>query len=255
MTSSRWACWLMEKRAGARGWIDAESSSPWLRLLHNRWPMQSSPSLPRVSCLLSSLSVQDGEVMKRVLFQFGGRERPANDQQASEREEPRTGVVRKVTGSPERGPSRASESGVRARGGATPSGPSDTRLPATRLPATRRAAGAKAESGAWRCLEWGERSSERPVKRDSKVSIVHLSTEGLLLSQSGPDKGLTEAALFMQRMAALVAHGLGFEQCRAVCLRNETAALSVSQSGVAKLVAVAGPAAQMPNVLRRAGLE
>jgi hypothetical protein len=180
--------------------------------------------------------------MKRVLAQFGRRERPANDQHAPERQEPRTGVVRKVNVSPERASALSSQSGVRARG--------DTSAPPLRASATR-----VANPNAWRCLEWGERPAERPAKRNPKVSIVHLSMDGQLLSQTGPEQGLAPAAVFMQRMAALVAQGLGFEHCRSVCLRNEASALSVSQTGPAKIVAVAGPARQMPNVLRRAGLE
>lgn len=166
--------------------------------------------------------MKNGEVMK-----------PANTKQAlsgsSQRpsEEPRTGVVRKVDVSP-------------ATRDATPS--TSRRPPAS-------------ASGAWRCLEWGERPSQRPPQPDPEVSITQVSTSGRVLRQTGPDAWLPEAADFVHRMALLVAQGLGFDHCRGVCLRSATAVLSVSEAGPNRVVGVSGPQRRMGNVLRRSGLE
>jgi hypothetical protein len=78
---------------------------------------------------------------------------------------------------------------------------------------------------------------------------------GRLIRQTGESSWLPEAGDFVHRMALLVAQGLGYDRCRGVCLRNQTAVLSVVEAGPTKVVAVAGPASQMPNVLRRMGLE
>lgn len=161
--------------------------------------------------------------------------KPANTKQAlrgSQRpasEEPRTGVVRRVDVSR-----------------ATPTSDAARKTP------PRLAASA---SGAWRCLEWGERPSQRPPQRDPEVSIAQVSTSGRVLRHTGPDEWLPDAADFVHRMALLVAQGLGFDRCRGVCLRSATAALAVSEAGPSRVVGVAGPERRMSNVLRRVGLE
>jgi len=160
--------------------------------------------------------------------------KPANTKQALRQsqqsppsEEPRTGVVRRVD------VSRAD--------------PNATRNSSRRPPASA--------SGAWRCLEWGERPSQRPPQRDPEVSIAQVSTSGRVLRQTGPDASLADSAGFVHRMALLVAQGLGFDRCRGVCLRSATAVLSVSEAGPRRVVAASGPQRRMSNVLRRVGLE
>ena len=161
--------------------------------------------------------------------------KPANTKQARLRgspqhpasEEPRTGVVRRVDVS--RAP------------------PDATRNTSIRPPASG--------SGAWRCLEWGERPSQRPPQQDPEVSIAQVSTSGRVLRQTGPDVWLPDAADFVHRMALLVAQGLGFDRCRGVCLRSATAVLSVSEAGPTRVVGVSGLQQHMSNVLRRVGLE
>lgn len=148
----------------------------------------------------------------------GGPQRPAS-------EEPRTGVVRRVDVSR-----------------AAPSRNTSVRPPAS-------------VSGAWRCLEWGERPSQRPSHPDPEVSIAQVSTSGRVLRQTGPDAWLPDAADFVHRMALLVAQGLGYDRCRGVCLQSATAVLSVSEAGPSRVVAVSGPQRRMSNVLRRVGLE
>jgi hypothetical protein len=190
--------------------------------------------------------------MKRVLAQFGSRQNVANDRVAAEAgvaeagvaEELRTGVVRKVVVPAGLSPALPSQSGV-----GLCSESSETR-------GSRDAA--REDMRAWRCLEWADRPSQRPAKpnsKNSKVSIVQLSMSGRLLRQTGPSQWLPEASDFVHRMALLVAQGLGFDHCRAVCLRNQSAVLSVTEAGPTKIVAVSGPPRQMPNVLRRMGLE
>jgi len=163
-------------------------------------------------------------------------------------DEPRTGVVRRVDFS----------SGERGDG---------SRMPARRAPASGRreqqatppSAPAESEPGAgssgdWSCLEWGQPAKERRGKRNSKVTIVQLSSGGDLVRQNGPDAWLPEASDFMHRMAGLVAQGLGFEQCRSLCLKSASAVLTIAEAGP-NVVAVSGPVGSMTNVLRRAGLE
>jgi hypothetical protein len=83
---------------------------------------------------------------------------------------------------------------------------------------------------------------------------VQLSSGGDLVRQNGPDAWLPEAGDFMHRMAGLVAQGLGFDQCRSLCLKSPNAVLTVAEAGP-NVVAVTGPVGSMTNVLRRAGLE
>ena len=149
------------------------------------------------------------------------------NQQRPASEEPRTGVVRKVDVS-RTAPDGARNSSLRPRAPA---------------------------SGAWRCLEWGERPSQRPPPRDPEVSIAQVSTSGRVLRETGPDAWLPEAADFVHRMALLVAQGFGFDRCRGVYLRSATAVLSVSEAGPTRVVGVSGPQRQMRNVLSRVGLE
>ena len=172
--------------------------------------------------------------MKPAIAEVGASRRDAPSRAAHERatrEEPRTGVVRKVDAQHRVVPRRAV--------GEKPSLPAES----------------SSDSGTWRCLEWGEKSKPRPAKRSSEVSIVQLSTSGTLLRQRGPDEWLPEAGEFVHRMALLVAQGLGFDDCTAVHLRGSANAISVSQAGPAKVVGVAGPLRQLSKVLRRVGLE
>jgi hypothetical protein len=123
---------------------------------------------------------------------------------------------------------------------------------------TRPSAGealASSKSRAWRCLEWGESSSQRPEPVAPRVSIAQITSAGELLRQSGPDETLPETAEFVHRISTLIAHGLGFGRCRALCLRGPGSALSVSEAGPTKVVSVTGPVRQMVNVLRRMDLE
>lgn len=168
-------------------------------------------------------SSKNGEVMKPANTKpalRGPGQRPAS-------EEPRTGVVRRVD------VSRAA--------------PDATRKTTLRPRANT--------SGAWRCLEWGERPSQPPPQHDPEVSIAQVSTSGRVLRETGPDAWLPDAADFVHRMALLVAQGLGFDRCRGVCLRSATAVLSVSEAGPTRVVGVSGPQRRMRNVLSRAGLE
>jgi hypothetical protein len=117
----------------------------------------------------------------------------------------------------------------------------------------------RVESSSWRCLEWEASAKPRPRRppraKASKVTIVQLSVEGDLIRQNGPDSWLPEAGDFMQRMSTLLARSLGFEGCRSLCLRGESAVLAVSAVGSSRVVAVSGPTRSMANVLRRVGLE
>ncbi len=183
--------------------------------------------------------------MKPAIAEVGARRRAAQSSAAHEgapREEPRTGVVRKVDVQPAaaRPSTRPLPSRVVSRAvGERPSLPAES----------------STDSGTWRCLEWGEKSRPRPAKRSSDVSVVQLSTSGKLLRQRGPDEWLPEAGEFVHRMAILVAQGLGFDDCTAVHLRGAANAISVSQAGPAKVVGVTGPLRQLSKVLRRVGLE
>jgi hypothetical protein len=159
-------------------------------------------------------------------------------------DEPRTGVVRRVDfTSGERGASARSApaSGRRQQQPSSLGAPGSSELTA-------------GSSGDWSCLEWGRPAKERRGKRNSKVTIVQLSSGGDLVRQNGPDAWLPEAGDFMHRMAGLVAQGLGFEQCRSLCLKSASAVLTVAEAGP-NVVAVSGPVGSMTNVLRRAGLE
>lgn len=159
--------------------------------------------------------------------------------QSASADEPRTGVVRRVTS------------------GARP-------LLAVARPAPERAAHGESarepqpggSSGEWRCLEaWSRPSKERRQRRNAKVTIVQLSKNGDLIRQNGPDAWLPEAGDFVQRMSRLLAQGLGFERCRAVCLKSASSVLTVTEAGDTKVVVVNGPVRSMTNVLRRAGIE
>jgi hypothetical protein len=137
-------------------------------------------------------------------------------------EEPRTSVVRKVD------PQRAA--------------------------AARRQSVAPSTRG-WRCLEAGQPAARSPSERDPSISIAQVSTNGERVRHSGPDQWLPEAAEFVHRAALLVAHGLGFERCLSVCLRGPDSVLSVSDAGPTTIMSVAGPVAQMSNVLRKRGIK
>lgn len=159
--------------------------------------------------------------------------------QGASNEEPRTGVVRRVT--------------LRSR--PTPDAPRSAQAPAERRERKNESQPAGGSSD-WRCLEaWGQPSKERRQRRSAKVTIVQLSTNGDLIRQNGPDAWLPEAGDFMQRMSRLLAHGLGFERCRSVCLKGASSVLALTEAGENRVVAVAGPVRSMANVLRRAGLE
>lgn len=155
-------------------------------------------------------------------------------------EEPRTGVVRRMD----------------PRAGA--------RRPAPvhgQAPSEGRAVGPASEPrdgspSGWACLEaWRQPARERRPRRNAKVTIAQLSRSGDLVRQNGPDAWLPEAGDFMQRMSRLLAQGLGYERCRSLCLKGSSAALTVTEAGESKVVAVTGPLRSMVNVLRRAGLE
>jgi hypothetical protein len=112
------------------------------------------------------------------------------------------------------------------------------------------------DSGDWRCLEaWSQPSKVRRSRRNAKVTIVQLSKNGDLIRQNGPDAWLPEAGDFVQRMSRLLAQSLGFERCRSLCLKGQSSALSITEAGDSKIVAVSGPSSSMANVLRRAGIE
>lgn len=150
-------------------------------------------------------------------------------------DEPRTGVVRRMS-------SRPALAVVRS---APEAGPSE------RARESQPAGGSE-----WRCLEaWSRPSTERRQRRNAKVTIVQLSKNGDLIRQNGPDAWLPEAGDFVQRMSQLLAQSLGFERCRAVCLKGASSALTVTEAGDTKVVVVSGPVRSMANVLRRAGLE
>jgi hypothetical protein len=155
--------------------------------------------------------------------------------QSASAEEPRTGIVRRVS-------SRPSPAVVRP-------------APELAVPGERESQPA-GSSGEWRCLEvWSRPSKERRQRRNAKVTIVQLSKNGDLIRQNGPDAWLPEAGDFVQRMSQLLAQGLGFERCRSVCLKGASSALTVTEAGDTKVVVVNGPVRSMANVLRRAGLE
>jgi hypothetical protein len=159
-----------------------------------------------------------------------------------QREEPSTGVVHKLDDV-----TSQRDSGVMER-------PTARRESSPLRPPRRGIRRGAGGTGDWRCLEWGQGPGERRSKRNPKVTIVQLSSSGDLIRQNGPDTWLPEAGDFVHRMAHLVAHGLGFERCRSVCLRSDRAVLTVTEAAGTKVVAVSGPAGSMSNVLRRAGL-
>jgi hypothetical protein len=159
-------------------------------------------------------------------------------------DEPLTGVVRRMnarTSERRSGLIRRSSSRAESAGTLRADAPHDAR--------------SAAPSADWRCLEWDRAPKERRPKRNSKVTIVQLSNGGDLVRQNGPDEWLPEAGDFVHRMSQLVAQGLGFQRCRSVCLRSSSAALTITEAGNAKVMAVSGPLASMSHVLRRAGLE
>jgi len=145
-----------------------------------------------------------------------------------------------------------------ARGTSDAARPASERRPVRHAEEPRTGVVRRVEPSGWRCLEWKAPSKRqrrpRPEATTSKVTIVQLSAEGELIRQNGPDGWLPEAGDFMHRMSTLLARSLGFEECRALCLRNESAVLAVSSVGSSKVVAVSGPAQSMANVLRRVGM-
>jgi hypothetical protein len=171
----------------------------------------------------------------------GTSEVPSRGGDPAKPEEPRTGVLRRdAAEAPER------ESGLLERTAARGGSNDEAR------------AGRPREGGGpdgWRCLSWDRTQKERRVTSHSKVTIVQLSRGGDLVRQNGPDAWLPDAGDFVHRMARLVAHGLGFERCRSLCLRGPQNVMTVSEAGERQLVAVSGPLRSMMNVLRRAGLE
>lgn len=205
---------------------------------------RSSQSLPRLQPPGAPASGEPGALPRRS--GEPGRwarcdERPAAP---APTDEPRTGVVRRV----------AFDSGERQSGVVARSALHAARAlePSAWPPEQQRAA---SPSGDWRCLEWGQQPArQRRPPGNSKVTIVQLSHDGDLLRQNGPDTWVPEAGDFVQRMARLVAQGLGFQRCRSVCLKGGTAALTITEASD-KVVAVSGPLRSMANVLRRAGLE
>jgi hypothetical protein len=152
------------------------------------------------------------------------------------REEPRTGVVRKVSAQSSQ-PRSASPQSVPPR---------SSRSSGVRL--------AQRTADGWRCLEPAQPEEARP-RRDSSVSIAQVSLNGQRLRHSGPDEWLPEAAEFVHRAALLVAQGLGFERCRSVCLQGPESVLSVSEAGPSTINGVTGPSRQLSNVLRNRGLK
>jgi hypothetical protein len=175
---------------------------------------------------------KDGEVMKPAIAKSAGNlravpreaEAPARSDQSpsqSPMEEPRTSVVRRVD--PRRAAARHQSVAPRSR--------------------------------AWRCLESAQPAPRSPSERDPSISIAQVSTNGERLRHSGPDEWLPEAAEFVHRAALLVAHDLGFERCLSVCLRGPTSVLSVSDAGPTTIMSVAGPVAQLSNVLRKRGIK
>ena len=148
-------------------------------------------------------------------------EAPARASQ-SPSEEPRTSVVRKVD---------------------------------ARRAATSRRESAAPSTGGWRCLESAQPAARNTSERDPSITIAQVSTNGERLRHSGPDQWLPEAAEFVHRAALLVAHGLGFERCLSVCLRGPSSVLSVSDAGPTTIMSVAGPVAQLSNVLRKRGIK
>jgi hypothetical protein len=165
------------------------------------------------------------------------------------RDEPRTGVVRKV----ETTSDAAERPTARQEKRAFASGIVRRALPATPASETLD----RAKSRAWRCLEWAAVPEKAPRSEPPapRVSIAQITTHGALMRQSGPDETLPETAEFMHRVSTLVAQGLGFRRCRALCLRGSETALSVAQAGANKVVGVSGPLGDMTNVLRRMDLE
>jgi hypothetical protein len=170
--------------------------------------------------------------------------RSIHEEPSSTHEEPRTGVVRKVetpSASPARRRRDVSASGIVARRPAPSAASEQLDL---------------AKSRAWRCLEWAAAHGPAPSEPAApSVSIAQVSIDGRVLRQSGPNETLPETAEFVHRVSTLIAQGLGFGHCRALCLRGPAGALSVTEAGPSKIVSVSGPLRQMTNVLRRMDLE
>ena len=165
---------------------------------------------------------------------------PAAPPESASLDEPRTGVVRRLSSS-----SAARAAALRREQSA-----------AAERTEPGRAKRTEGSGSDWRCLEeWGQPMKERRARRNTKVTIVQLSRNGDLVRQNGPDAWLPEAGDFVQRMSRLLAQGLGFERCRALCLKGANSVLTVTEAGDTKVVAVTGPVRSMTNVLRRAGLE
>ena len=165
------------------------------------------------------------------------------------RDEPRTGIVRKVeaaSSDTERAPAQKKEKRAFASG-----------IVRRVEPAAASETLDRAKSRAWRCLEWPAVPEKAPRSEPPapSVSVAQITTHGALIRQSGPDETLPETAGFMHRVSTLVAQGLGFRRCRALCLRGPESALSVAQAGASKVVGVSGPLRDMTNVLRRMDLE
>jgi hypothetical protein len=176
-------------------------------------------------------------------------------------EEPRTGVVRRIDVPSTRArPSPAAAAGAgssvaRRADARGPIEPASAPKPGAHPRDHRQHGGARDETRAWRCLEWGQPAKEPRPRRDPEVSIAQLSATGALLRQNGPDTSLPETGEFMHKMASLIAQGFGYVRCQSVCLKAQGTALSVSEVGGAKVMAVSGPLRSMNNVLRRAGLQ
>jgi hypothetical protein len=189
-----------------------------------------------------------------------GMRRPKH---VADSEEPRTGVVRRIDVPnarvrPSPAPTAAVPVARRADSRAHDE-PSPAAAPKSSAPPRdhQQHGSARDDARAWRCLEWGQLTiaKERRPRRDPKVSIAQLSAAGELVRHSGPETSLPETGEFMHKMASLIAQGFGFARCHSVCLKAQDTALSVSEVGDARVMAVSGPLRSMNNVLRRAGLQ
>jgi hypothetical protein len=210
-----------------------------------RRPSESHTRLPDASAPTIGTEVKQG--LWARCEESTPPEAPVAERRRSEPaspDEPRTGVVRRMNvGTSER------QSGLIRRPTGRAESAGKLRSDATH---ESRSAGTSAD---WRCLEWDRAPKERRPKRNSKVTIVQLSSSGDLVRQNGPDEWLPQAGDFVHRMSRLVAQGLGFHRCHSVCLRSSSAALTITEAGDAKVMVVSGPLASMSRVLRRAGLE
>jgi hypothetical protein len=186
---------------------------------------------------------------------------PRRPKYIADGEEPRTGVVRRIDVPnarvrPSPAPAAASAQPAARRGdnrarNEPAAAPKPSAPPRDHL----QHGSTRDDARAWRCLEWGQPPKERRPRRNPKVTIAHLSASGELLRHHGPDASLPETGAFMHKLASLIAQGFGFVSCSSVCLKADSNALSVSEVGDTRVVAVSGPLESMNNVLRRAGLE